>query len=48
MKHVILALITILSMYLIYLGILKSLYPPVLTGIGFLLTIVLFLSKDNK
>ena len=48
LKNVLLTVLTIIGVIMIYLGVTKSMLPPGLTGIGFLIIVMLLLQKQNK
>jgi len=48
MKTLIGIVLLLLGMYMIYFGINKSLLPPAITGIGFILIVILFYLYREK
>lgn len=47
MKYILLAVLMIATGFLIYLGVVNSIQPPVWTGIGFIAIAGLFLRKEK-
>lgn len=45
MKNILLIALLLVSLIMIYLGISKSLPPPLFTGIGFIIIAILFWQK---
>lgn len=48
MKILLNTLLLFLSIYMIYLGIKNTLLPPILTGVGFILIIILFFLSKGR
>jgi uncharacterized membrane protein YbaN (DUF454 family) len=48
MKNILILLLILVAAGMIYLGIAKSMLPPALTGVGFVLIAALFYTKNQE
>ena len=48
MKNILLLLLALIALGMIIIGIVASMLPPALTGVGFLIIAALFFSTSNK
>lgn len=47
MKTLLLSLLVVVSIAMILIGIIEKIFPPVLTGVGFIIILILFYKSEK-